>query len=98
MNTLEEHGRNFVAESEGDDSRILRRVMQNFLNLSIFCPNSAQSCNIWIGPNKKELNQSKKVGGTKHSLSPGGKKVGGTCNPSNYAHDISYDFCLEIDL
>ena len=54
------HGHNFVAESGGGDvSQIVRCVMQTFLNLSIV----AQLCNICIGPNKKELNQSLKLGG-----------------------------------
>ena len=44
-----------------------------------------------LGLSKKNLNQGQKVeGGTKHSLSPGGKKVGGTClsprTPPNYVH------------
>ena len=71
-------GRNFVAESGGEDARILRRSTQKCFYLAIFFPISTQSCSIEIWPNKKELNLRQKGGGTKHSLSPGGKKASPT--------------------
>ena len=40
------HGRNFVAESGGDDSRILSQKMQKLQYRTIFCPMSPQSCKI----------------------------------------------------
>ena len=89
---LNNHGRNFVAESGGDDSRIFSRATRKLLYRTVFLPNVFPGMQLLNWAYQKNLNQGQKVGGTKHSMSPGGKKVGGTCPPRpppNYAHAIS---------
>ena len=74
----------------GDDSRIFSRATQKLLYRQNISP-GMQHLNLAY---LKNQNQGQKVGGTKHSLSPGGKKVGGTCPPPgpppNYAHACAY--------
>ena len=98
------HGRNFVAESGGDDLRIFSRASRKLLYRAIFSPNVFPGMRLLNWAYQKNQIQDQKVGGTKHSMSPGGKKVGGTCPPRpppNYAHGIIYPgkskvlFCLQ---
>ena len=63
------------------DSQIFSRVTRKLLYCAIFFPNVFPGMQLLNWAYQKNLNQCKKVGGTKHSMSPGGKKVGGDMSP-----------------
>ena len=62
------HGRNFVAESGGDDSRIFSRATQKLLYRAVFAQCLPRHATSKLGLSKKILNQGQNVEGGGHNI------------------------------